>query len=51
MEVEDIIHLILAFALFVLLLFNISNEGRISELENKINGNCIYVNNEFYCKD
>jgi len=26
-------------------------ETRVSELENKINSNCVYINNEFYCKD
>lgn len=51
MEVEDITLIILCFAFLFLLACNGSNMNRITELENKINGNCMHVNNEFYCKD
>ena len=51
MEVEDIMLIILGFAFIFLLACNDNNMNRIEELENKINGNCVYINNEFYCKD
>ena len=50
MEVEDIMLIILGFAFIFLLVCNGNNMNRIEELENKINGNCIYINNEYYCK-
>lgn len=37
--------------IFINSLYAIAHTYKITDLEDKINGNCIYINNEFYCKD
>lgn len=35
----------------VISLIVLGHDDSINKIENKINGNCIYINDEFYCKD
>ena len=46
---------VLEFDLVEKVIFNkdwfIFIDNRLEELEDKVSGNCIFVDNEFYCKD
>lgn len=48
-DLTDII--VFGIICFLIVAFFVILESRVTNLENKINGNCVYINNEFYCKN